>query len=244
MVDLLLPLGKGSVFGNEELKLFLRSLERYCTGWRTLWIAGELVPFVRNSDRVQNVFVRENAGAPKDARIALKQFAALRDLPISEDVVLMNDDYVFTKPVDLSSIPVFRKAQNLQSSARSRSDEYGKVLMETHLYLKNLGFDSENFDSHMPCRVSRSAYLGMETHWNASKDSKQGFVVRSLYHNVQKTQSVECLDMKIYHADGGPTAIERQVKDRWVFSYDDLAVERGIKPYMQKHFPDKSIFEL
>ena len=240
MVDLLLPIGKGSVFGNSELRLFLRSLERYCTGWRTLWIVGEKIPFVAHSDRVRNEFVREDAGAPKDARIALKQFVALRDLPISEDVVLMNDDYVFTKPTDLSTLPVFKKAGKLPLE---RSDEYGKVLRSTSAYLKRLGFCDNHFDVHMPCRIKRSAYLEMLPHWTESRNSNTGFVVRSLYHNIQKTEGVEHLDMKITCADGGGLAIEREVYGRWVFSYDDGAFERGVKPYMLKNFPEKSIFE-
>lgn len=242
MVDLLLPLGKGSIFGNQELRLFLRSLERYCTGWNKLWIVGEVVDFVKNSDRVQSVFVREDAGAPKDARIAMKQLAALRQLPIAERVVLMNDDYVFTKPTDLSKINPFRKHATLETGS-NRPDEYGKVLKDTSDRLKNLGLTDYNFDVHMPCLISRKAYIEMEPHWIDSKNSKRGFVVRSLYHNVQKTDGEIITDMKIYNSDGGPTALERQVQDRWVFSYDDGAFERAVKPYLLKNFPEKSSFE-
>ena len=44
MIDLVIPLGTGSKSGNDELKLFLRSIEKNGTGIRNILVVTDHVP--------------------------------------------------------------------------------------------------------------------------------------------------------------------------------------------------------
>lgn len=245
MVDLLLPLGSGSPFGNNELMFFIRSLRRYGTGWRTLWIAGEDPGFLRQDDRVRFVPIPEPTH-PKEFRIIWKQLYAMERIPeMLDDVVLVNDDYVLCAPVDLSTIPAYRKSGSLRDHAASHPcPVYSATLAASYRFLSTRGKPTRHFDVHLPCRVSRDAYLRLRPVWNdatRSEGKHDGVVCRSVYHNWYRTPGEIVNDLKF--SDKNSHRIRELTAGRWVFSYGDTAIPAGMGAFLSAEFPEPSPWE-
>jgi hypothetical protein len=170
---------------NEELRYSLRSVTEnapagrvWLVGGRPDWYVGDFVQVATTSSKYTNA--RNNL----DAVIAENE--------ISDDFVLMNDDFFFVNPV--KTIEIFHGGLLLDKIKRYKKipsvGVYNNMLSSTHRQLLRLGIKQPlDYELHVPMPMSKSGL---------SRALKVHGLWRSVYGNQNSLGGREIVDVKIY----------------------------------------------
>jgi SAM-dependent methyltransferase len=237
-IDILLPLGPGSRYGDIELRIALRSIDQYASGLRrVVVVASRVPPWLRETDQVKIVH-RKEFRCNKAARISQKVRWAFERLDITETVAFWNDDYVLTAPVDIRRIPSYYRG-NLWRSGR---DGWATLLNHTASVLRDAGRPQRHYDIHVPILFERAKFLGINDWWDRSRADRRGYVMKSIYGNIHcHGTSQTTKDCKV-KADW-KKRIGRVAKRRWVISYGDAALGTGLDRWLKSRYPKPSAAE-
>jgi len=229
MIDILLPLGPGSLNGDDrELRYCLRSIEKHAKGLRRVWIVGHRPRWGRESDAVRFV-ERAEFDAPKESRISLKVLWAFENLDVTETVAFWNDDYVLTKDTDLPLIPNYYSG-GLWTKRRS---PWGAARRATRAALIAAGLSARNYDIHVPILFEREKYIALGSWWS------KGYVGKSVYGNHYcHSNSHATADCKLWR--GWRSRVAKKTSRRFVVSYGDVAARRGLLGWLEQALPQPS----
>ena len=163
---------------------------------------------------------------------------------ISEDFILMNDDFFILNPVE--KLEYFYEGNLTDRAKRTiltdvwgkkRQSNYGSFLAEADTFLKAKGYGNNNYELHIPMSLNRNKLkqileMASGIAWSAR---------RSLYGNIWQVGGT-CVkrDCKLYPRDTLPQDIEK-----WNFvSTTDVSFRQGrIGSYIKSKFKEKSIYE-
>lgn len=155
--DIIIPLGPGSKCGNDELKIFLRSIVACGEGYGEILVVTDCPP----SWLVERTGLRiVHCGDPyphnKDANLFHKVAAALM-VSRTPDVIYTADDRAVLKPCDFATLPPVysgRKARDFKGGEDGPS-KWQKRMLAT---LEELGMEEVgNWDTHCPQRWNAAA---------------------------------------------------------------------------------------
>jgi hypothetical protein len=238
-LDVLIPLGSGSKWQNNELRYCLRSIEKFASSFDRIFVIGDDPGFL--SDQVQ---FRKVAEPPinKQARIANKIFWAFQQTDISNDAALFNDDYVLSAPVDLSKIRAGQRGGLRAAAERQGDASYKTCLQLTAEALEAVNLPALHYDLHAPMIIAGDRFLALKPWWIESANSTHGYVVKSVYaNNVLPFVGPHVRDCKL--RSQLITDIDSFVNGRAWFSYSDAALTPLLKGWLIARFPEKSRFE-
>lgn len=230
MIDIMYPIGSGSLWDDNELKCSLRSVEKHLKGVRKVWIVGRLPQFVRN---VEHIPADDTSRIP-DINICAKILKACRHPGVSNDFLFMNDDHFINLDCRADKFPYFHGGDLIGRIMRRSRDGYQNRLINTYNALINRGMPTLHYDIHTPILYNKKLFENIVPSYDWTVNS--GLVIKSLYANTLRIEGVQIKDMKKYN----PGEI---AEDCAVFS----TVE-GISPDMEaflfSKFPDKSKYEV
>jgi hypothetical protein len=233
-MTMLYIIGKGSIHQNEELKISLRSVEKYCPEIKRVIVAGEKVNFL--SDKVENIIIPEAEG---NKEFCISQKIAKACEFIKGDFIFMNDDFFFTRKQDWTIN--YAKPELKGTSKFGVVEHYQKAVQDTGDYLKGLGFTTYHFDVHTPIVYNSKKFKALQPHFEKSKVSSNGYVVKSLYGNIYGLEPCFYQDVKLNRLE----SIEdfRRARETHCISCSDASWHQGVRAYLLKMFPNKSKYE-
>lgn len=234
-MDALYILGNGSIFNNEELRYSMRTLEKHVHGIDRVVIVGENPGFL--SSEVAYHPLRDVNGN-KEYRISQKIFTACREGWVSEKFFFLNDDFFFLKNIDAYNYPNYYKG----SLWPTGNGAYQQALKDTANYLSSLGRSTYHFDVHTPIVYDREKFLELDPHFEQSKRTQYGFVVKSLYGNIYQLPRTRYRDCKLNRLKELQD-YERILKTN-IFSCSDIGWRRGVAQYVKRTNPNPSKYEL
>lgn len=219
-IDMLYPYGVASRFDHKELILSIRTVRRFLSGVRDIYVIGvDPGPVVRS---LAHYIPYQQTARNKEACIAevlsygMKTIKGLSDL-----VSIQGDDHTHTRP---ASVWDFRAPAGISLRAlanrRPRSN-YSHALRDTSRYLESKGCGEIHFDYHMPMIVERARWLALEEAWKVSNARVFGMVCKSLYGNLQGVEPQYQADYKANRQEITLDEIYQATKDRPVISYGD-----------------------
>ena len=151
MVDIIIPLGTGSKNNNDELRLFLRSIEKNGIGYRKIIVVASEIP-----NWLQNVTTLQMADTlkhNKDGNIIRKVLFALTAVPdITPEFVWSSDDCVLLKEFDFSSVPPVYNVRNKERFPLDGSIWQRRIRRTFEFFEKRNLPLKHNFESHIPQR--------------------------------------------------------------------------------------------
>lgn len=153
-MDVLYYIGGGSSHNNDELRFSLRSLEENCKDVGKVWIVGNRPAFLRN---VEYLWVEDKFKWWKNAFVKVK---AAIEAGISDEFLLMNDDFFMLKPFEASKYPFYHRGE-MPSEGKS---DWAKVIVNTRKYLEKIGATTFHYGVHCPMRIEGKKYLELEKH--------------------------------------------------------------------------------
>lgn len=136
---------------NEALRYSLRSLEAHGAVFRKVWIVGALPVWATGVGHIPVVEPGE-----KFASIRAKLEAVVNDRRVATEIVVMNDDYFATGPVDWSAYHMGSTADYVAERFRPRNS-WWEALRDTAEWMRQRGHgDILCYAGHVPLMYSKA----------------------------------------------------------------------------------------
>lgn len=171
-MDVLYYIGGGSHHNNQELRYSLRSLEKHCADIGNIWIVGNKPHFLNSN--VKYLWVDDSGVWWQNA--FRKTIAAIK-AGISEDFLLMNDDFYMLQDFTISDYPYYHKGKISDIAANN----YQKVIINTKRILQNLGKPVMHYGVHCPIRINAEKYKQLSEFYTSVDNPVSA---RCLYGNL------------------------------------------------------------
>jgi hypothetical protein len=235
--DVVYPLGP-TPHKHPELRYSLRSLSLmphrnvHIFGEHPGWTSAE-VRVVRVPPSMKSVDVRLPAPeSMKWGNIVANLLVACADNQVSDNFVLMNDDFFLTRPTEAPA-PQHRESLREQAVQLPTENPYRKMLELTADWLEQRGHPSVSYELHQPMLVNRRLLLEVLKSMPHSR-----LLYRSLYGNLLLPPGVAETDCKVRADD----AELPDLTGRWCLSTDDRSFRR-VLPTLKQLFPRTSSYE-
>lgn len=184
---------------NPDLKYSLRSIEKYCT-FRKIWMVGYVPTWVKN---VNGITVRQTS--TKWNNSTENVIAACENDNISENFILMNDDFFALKPIkdwkeSCNKVRGTLMGYYKLAMATMPKSLYRSTFLPTHTFLRSLGYNTFNYELHIPTIINRQKFLEMLEMEEIKKfrQDNEIFFKRSIYNNIyQEDTPVVSEDVKL-----------------------------------------------
>lgn len=217
---------------NDELRYSVRSVEKYLPH-HTLWFYGGK-PCGVHPDKQAILRQKERT---KYAKVGNMLRLIAKNDEITDDFVLMNDDFFCLAPV--TNLPYYYD-EDIHSLVEKIVENFGSIsaytvrLERTEAMLKEKHKETKNFELHVPIVLNRKKLLdlyGDNVDWP--------YATRSSYCNLNGVKGVPMKDNKIVSLNEFPDVSAQ------FCSTSDRSFEKGVVgDYIRALFPKKSRYEL
>lgn len=236
MIDVVYAVGNGSHWQDNELRYSLRSVEKYLTNYRKVYIVGHR-PSLLNLDSVIHIPFDDKHSHERNIMEKVKH--ACKYPGLSDQFLFMNDDHYLLTQFDAIRFPYYYSGTLDQKMIRARG-AYSESVHNTLIALKRRRKPRNNFDVHTPIVLDKIRFpIAMdEVDWN----KRNGYVIKSLYCGMNRIKGIQIEDGKPLK-EMSVHALDKWLSDRFVFSTPDK-VTNEMRSYLDYRFPDKSKFEI
>ncbi len=161
---------------------------------------------------------------------------------ISTPFVLMNDDFLLNKKIDMDKLPLYLGKNPLKSLSSCRDKRYAKLILNTIDLLEHSGIVPYNYALHAPMVIDPYYWKIIMAMFN--KDV--AISIRSAYGSVfHAGNGVLTDDYKINKIINRGTEIEDIAKvATWISLSDAFMVSTHGKVFLQVNYSKKSKYEL
>lgn len=187
---------------NEEFRHSLRSLEKNFPNHGTIWIVG-YCPLWINKENVRVIYKTQVRQKWVNTDNNLK--VACRHPDISDDFILMNDDFFIMQPID--EIPRLNRGSISevikQHEGKSNSEAYAWSMRHTTVLLQKMGIkDPLSYELHVPMIINKEKYLEAVAIRNKLEPTVGRINKRTLYGNYVGYGGETIEDVKISYVNG------------------------------------------
>ena len=203
-MNLLIPIGTGSRWQDNELRYCFRSIEKYLTGWDKIVIVGKLPEWVVPNESLIFIPAEDRIGARhKEHNIYVKILAGIASGHLGEAFLFMNDDHFLLQPFETANFPYHHKGKLIPSSG---CNPYKKTVQNTINLLKV----ADNFDTHCPIVYHTNKFLkafqGMTWPYYGycikTTYCKRNGITGNYYPDLKIKDESEFSDMRTYFSTG------------------------------------------
>lgn len=243
-VDVVYVLGSGSTWNNNEIRYSLRSVEKNGIGLGNIFIVGELPEFLSKGVihiKAADIF---NPNQNADGNIATKVLAACADERLSDDFLFINDDHIILQPIKLADVPAFHKGNmNTYQESFWEVNFWRGRLKRTMEILNQKGMTAYHFDCHTPIIFNKHLFPLVMAEF-PYKDGI-GLTMKSLYGNSVYAESGTFLQnekktvFKFYNHD----QLRARLNGCGFMSFNDMGLNKELKLWLDKQFPNQSSWE-
>lgn len=244
--DIVIPLGPGSKFGNDELRLALRSIEAHFLHLGTVWIVSTCAPdWLRN---VRVLPVADTHTENKDANLFDKLKFAAECPAVTEDFCFVSDDQAFFADYDPFHAPTVRGKWGREHFAESGGGKWHARMLHTFDYLAERGVTLDlNLDAHVPVMYTKTDFRrALE---GVDYVTAPGFCINTLVCGLTgRTGDVDMTAVKVTAESGDDLRALAEsgcaFPDTARFiGYNDDGFIGGFREALFHFFPKKSKFE-
>lgn len=190
MIDVLYILGRGSEKDDLELRLSLRSLEQYAHNVGKVYIVGNCPDWAINV-----IHIPEEDTFQAWSNHFRKVFKAI-DNGISENFLLMNDDFYMMKPFNVETYPYYVRKWMYNND---QGTTYQKSISETFKLLVKDGIKQPlAYNVHCPIIYNGKKFNLLRWFWEEHKREEVGFDPRMMYGNLFVKTGIEVDDPKVF----------------------------------------------
>lgn len=237
MIDVVIPLGTGSKHNNIELRYCLRSIYKYLTGYRNIYIVGEHPGF--DGDFIH--IPAQDHGYNIQDNIRRKIEIACAHPDISRKFYFTNDDHILLKPVHAPDLPNYYHGDLHLAWLRKRQNgSYKMVLQRTREVLEAKEYATYQFDIHVPI-VYDKVFFPYAMSLYPWKTEKWGFAIKSLYCNTMMVPATYLeSDCQIGHNVQSLEELLGYIDKRFVFAFTEGACNQLMFNMLEERFPHTS----
>ncbi len=229
-IDIVYPLGEGSTWNDNELRYSIRSLVEFVNinriivvGKKPLWA----------SDEITHIDMDDPFQRKKNLNIILKTLRGAEEVHTPR-FLRLSDDHVINRTPDFS--PYHRG--RLPDTATVSQGDFIRSCHETYKFLKGKGLPTYDYEGHYPVIVDTkkfiSAFTGMDM------VSVIGYAINSTYFNQTGVFPPEPAYHVLRLRDRG---FDGEAWKYTFLNYSEFSLSDQLKAYLQKRFPNKTIYE-
>lgn len=220
---------------NEELTYSLRSLSNLPHN-RVFIVGG--CPTNLNKSKFIHCPISQGNDRYTNTTNSLKHIC--QDERLSDNFILMNDDFFILKPTDPSELNLCRgtiqEVINEIGHRYETNSPYLTGMKQTLIYLKDLGHSEPlSYELHVPMVLNKKRFLYLFS-LPYIETIRKGHI-RSIYGNTYLKDSQKIRDVKVYRDFYTPLGSDK------FLSTEDNSWPR-VKKYLEILFPDKSPYEI
>lgn len=228
-MDVVIPLGAGSIHQNVELRFALRSIEKYVLHDKVV-IIGEKPPFLKN---VIHIRANDISGpSAKERNIFRKILEAISDDRVSENFMFANDDHYLLKKWKNENL--FWGTIEQKLNARTGHQPYKITVANTLKVAPGLWWDI-----HCPIVYNKHRFL--ETVGRLRWQTPWGFAIKSAYANLNGLDGIQQKDLKI-SKPLSEAEIWTMLENRTFFSSGNT-INNALLKVLNSLYPQKSNYE-
>lgn len=228
-MDIVYILGTGSQWDNNEIRYSLRSLKNL--PHRKVFVIGEKCDWF--SDKIIHIPAKDPY-QDKLKNAIHKLRIACRDERVSDDFILMNDDFYVLEKLD--EVKYFHKG-TLEQSIKNHPTKNGKYY-DTIVRTKELLNGGYDYSMHYPFIYNKVKLLKILKEVSAYGNQ---WLLRTIYGNRNNVGGDERKDVKIKTAQGLRYFLENETD---VMSSDDkIVLSSSFQNYINNKFPDICRYE-
>jgi hypothetical protein len=235
-VDVIIPLGSGSPFGNCELRILLRSIEMNCTGLGRVILVTDCPPPWLSLSRVSILDMGDKTGQGKDANLIDKTLAAIEQFNVDE-FIWSCDDHVVMQPLDLRVAPKLyntRNADNIDASSKWR-----RRMLNTFSRFPVL---TVNYDTHSPQPFHKAQRL-LKAMRGVDYVTDPGLCILTTFYAVLGETDKLLTQADYKHTVEGPVPAGFDPLTKLYVGYNDTGFA-AIRDKLLEIFPTRSSYEL
>lgn len=248
VVDIAIPLGPGSRKDNDELRIFLRSLEEHGRGWRRVLLLTDCAPaWLVEDAQVRVIPAHDRYNTNKDANLFEKMDLALAIAQLAGDVdmVFSADDCAVLQDVDFSMLPPIYNSRGPSHFARPEDgDDWRKWYRRMWHTLRELDMAWGNWDAHVPQRwnVAAARKAIRETPYLRSEGRCIDTAVMGRWFGGAKPEDAIDQDEVKEWAKTAEKAMSLKL-DKVFVAYNDGGFLHGLRERLFERFPQPSRWE-
>lgn len=234
MIDLVYPLGTGSVWEDNELRYSLRSVEENLNGVRNIYIIGQKPAWLVNVFHLPHP---DNSGVPSK-NTYLKYRLACEQPDLSENWLLMNDDFFINKPAEAAEWPYYYKGI-LPTHVRKSRLLALECPVNTVNFLQKKNLSLLDYRVHCPMIINKQKFLDMPI-----AENEYGIVnTRAVYGNFYEVGGTETKEIFVF-GKKPVHEINKFLSDKPFFSLISMAGrDWAVREYLKTRWPKPSRYE-
>lgn len=238
-VDIVIPLSKQSRHQNMELRLALRSIDKYAKNAGNIWIYTEAD--LSDFQNINVVKMADKVKDNKDANLITKIKAAAENPDVSDKFMFWSDDQVLMDTLDLEQAPVVYNMRNIKALLNQPMTKWRKRLLNTMNYVqKQIGIAMRyNYDSHTPQPYTKqNAKYVFNT---VPYMTQPGFCINTIYYGMLGQPGNASQETVKFTVEGPLQGIP---KNRFTyFGYDDQGFNSGVNCFLIGYLFDKCKYQ-
>jgi hypothetical protein len=233
--DILYILGTGSKWYDNEIRYSVRSVEKHLEEYGRIFVCGAMPKFF---DLRRYEYIEANdLGKHKLLNAIHKIRLACLKKDLSDDFILMNDDFIFLKKA--KHIPNYNigTLEERIKNHKTKSGYYYWAMEETLEYLKSKGVKNPlSFEVHYPMMLNKEKFLDLidEVYY-----SQKPILFRSVYGNLAPLRSTYREDVKIYDIEDW----KKMGKPDLMSTDNRVCLEPELQSWFKDEFPKPSSIE-
>lgn len=240
MIDIVIPLIKHDLFDHMELKYTLRSIEKFLTGYRNVYLVGYQPEWCQNVIHIPY----SDFGTKPNINIKDKLMAAC-EVPAITEFLYFNDDHILTQPFSTYNFPFFYDGLLFDRIHKKNQTVYNKLVEKTWEILYSQPNHQNNFfyyDVHTPILIDCFAFKDIMSQYNWSD---MGYLVKSLYaNNLPINNHQQTKDIKVLRPIREKAHWLEIIQNNPVVSTDAGTLNDLFVEVMEEMFPKKSKYEM
>lgn len=233
-IDVIIPLGKGSVWNDNELRYSLRSIEQFVGNIGNIYVVGMQPEWLKNVIKVDHPDIHISSKF-RNQNILQKVLYVIDHYEVSNDFIFTNDDIFFLGDIDPNEIHNFTDCTMQEYLDRNPllNGIYKRAFLATIQYLREHNLPMQHYDNHTPIIYNKFKFKKI------FEDIKHEIVIKSIYGNsitpfIEDNKHFKPLSLQ---------QIENQNKGQKFFSVSDKALNDDMKNYIENKFKNKSKYE-
>lgn len=244
LYDLVIPLGTGSIWQDNEVRYCVRSFSKYFKQLGKIYIVGAKPDFFKwHHPRLVHIQCSNPFTSNKDANIIHRVLEACKY--VSFDFIRCSDDQVLLQNLIIDDFRPKYLGDLSTIHWNSAANNWKKRLKHTYEVLKKEGKTTFHYDSHYPMIYNRDSFKEIMKKYPS--DNRNGYTINTLYFNnildehekignIKVTLEKPIMDMQ------GMLEISRGKK---FLGYRNKGLRDGVlKQFIQNMFPEKCEFEI
>lgn len=234
-LDVVYVLGTGSKWNDNEIRFSLRSVQTNLKH-KNVYLVGHIPPFIKNISHIPAVDITEH---DKLRNTCHKLRVICENKDISEDFILMNDDFFVMKKVRF--LKYYHKGSIYKSKNThvTKGGYYYQAICDTIDVLKNLGIQKPlDYSVHIPIIFNKRKLL--EVIKLIEEDGRQ-LLLRTIYCNWFGVNSYEKRDVKIKEIND--LSDPYFLNSKFISTSDNIVHRAEFSKLIKSKFPNMSAFE-